>query len=118
MNQPTTLTVEDRGRNIRVVHFHGDLDSVGVRMVEDAFATAVSGRDQRAVIDLSNVTFISTSGLAMILLKGKTLRRSGGSMVIAGASKRIQEVLSMAGFQELFDMYATPGDAVAALENA
>ena len=45
-------------------------------------------------------------------------QRGGGSLAIAGATKRVQEVLSMAGFNELFDLYPTPAEALAALERA
>jgi anti-anti-sigma regulatory factor len=54
----------------------------------------------------------------MVLVKGKILRRGGGTLAIAGSSKRIHEVLAMAGFQELFDIYATADEALAALERA
>src|SRR5512139_1949649 len=111
MNEPTTLTIQDRGDNLKVIQFHGDLDSVGVRMVEDAFAKATGERAERAVVDLSHVAFISSAGLAMILVKGKALRRGGGVLTLAGANRRILEVLSMAGFHELFDICPSPDEA-------
>ena len=40
------------------------------------------------------------------------------TLAISGASKRVQEVLTMAGFNELFDLYPTPAEALAALERA
>jgi anti-anti-sigma factor len=118
MNQPTTLTIEDRSDNLKIIHFHGDLDSVGVRMIEEAFSRSTTDRAERVVLDLGDVSFISSAGLAMVLIKGKVLRRGGGSLAIAGASKRVQEVFAMAGFQELFDIYATPDEALAAMERA
>src|SRR5512143_4140146 len=98
MIQPTTIKIEDRGSRVKIIHIHGDLDTVGVRMVEEAFTKATGERSEKAVVDLTEVGFISSAGLAMLLVKGKILRRGGGSLAIAGATKRVQEVLAMAGF--------------------
>ncbi len=118
MNETTTLTIEDKPSQLRIVTFHGDLDSVGVRMVDDAFTAAASSPNRFVVVDLRDVAFISSAGLAMLLVKGKMLHRSGGKLAVAGATKRVREVLSMAGFQELFDIYPSVEEAVAALERA
>ncbi len=116
MNQPTTLSIEERPSHLKIIRIQGDLDTVGVKMVEEAFTKATDERSEKALVDLTQVSFISSAGLAMLLVKGKVLRRGGGRLAIAGATKRVQEVLSMAGFNELFDMYPTPADAVTALE--
>lgn len=115
MDEPTTLSIEDVTEKLRVVRFHGDLDSVGTRMVDEQFTSATGDRTGYLIVDLSDVQFISSAGLAMLLVKGKMLSRSGGQLSVAGASKRVQEVLKMAGFQELFNLYADINDAVAAL---
>lgn len=114
MDEPTTISLEDRSSKLRVVHFHGDLDSVGVRMIEAQFSAVTADRSGHLIVDLSDVAFISSAGLAMLLVKGKMLNRSGGRLTIAGASKRVHEVLLMAGFEELFDIFASVEDAIAA----
>ncbi len=118
MIQPTTIKIEDRGSRVKIIRIHGDLDTVGVRMVEEAFTKSTGERNEKTVVDLTEVSFISSAGLAMLLVKGKILRRGGGSLAIAGATKRVQEVLAMAGFNELFDLYPTPAEALEALERA
>ena len=76
------------------------------------------GIGERAVVDLTDVAFVSSAGLAMLLVKGKTLRRGGGVLTLAGANRRILEVLSMAGFHELFDIYPSPDEAISAMQRA
>jgi len=114
LNEPTTISLEDRTEKLRIVHFHGDLDSVGVRMVDEPFTAATGDRTGHLIVNLADVQFISSAGLAMLLVKGKMLNRSGGRLSVAGASKRVLEVLAMAGFEELFDIFATVDDAIAA----
>jgi anti-anti-sigma factor len=52
----------------------------------------------------------------MLLVRGKKIRQRGGSLLLAGASTRVLEVLSLAGFHELFNIYPTVDEAVASLE--
>ncbi len=117
-NERTTLTSKDVSNKLRIVQFHGDLDSVGTRMIDEQFTAATGDRTGHLIVDLADVQFISSAGLAMLLVKGKMLSRSGGKLSVAGASKRVAEVLSMAGFHELFEIYPTVEAAVAARESA
>jgi anti-anti-sigma factor len=118
MKNPTTLTIEDRPGNLKIIHIHGDLDSMGTHMVEDAFSAAITDRTGQVIVDLSHVNFISSAGMAMLLVKGKMLRQGGGNLFLAAASTRVLEVLALAGFQELFDVYPTLERALAALESS
>jgi anti-sigma B factor antagonist len=117
MNEPTTLTVKDRPSGLRVIHIHGDLDSMGSRMIEGSFSDAIDDRSMRVIVEVGEVTFISSAGLAMLLVKGKALREGGGNLSIASASDRVHEVLMLAGFQDLFGIYPTLDEALAALED-
>lgn len=118
MNEPTTLTTEERPSGVKIIRIHGDLDSMGTHMVEKHFETALDGPARRVVVDMDGVNFISSAGMAMLLVKGKNLRQQNGQLVIANASERVREVLSLAGFNELFDIYPTVDAAVNALEPA
>lgn len=114
MNQDTTITISERPSGVLHIQIHGDLDSMGTRRVESEFSSAVPDRASHVVIDMTDVGFISSAGMAMLLVKGKALRQGGGSMTIAGASHRVYEVLALAGFHELFNVF---GDAEEAFNN-
>lgn len=116
MNDSTQITNEERPSGVTVVTINGDLDSLGTHTVEPEFSRAIRDRNSRILVDLTAVSFISSAGMAMLLVKGKMLRQGGGAMVLSGANERVIEVLSMAGFNELFDIYATRDEALAALE--
>jgi anti-anti-sigma factor len=116
MNDPTTLSVEKRTSGITIITVHGDLDTMGTRMIEGDFATAVPDRTGVIIVDLNDVNFVSSAGLAMLLVKGKALRQGGGKMCLAAANQRVFEVLSLAGFHELFDVYDATASALSSLE--
>jgi anti-anti-sigma factor len=117
MNEPTTVTVDARPSGVKLVKISGDLDSMGTQMVDEPMNAAITDRTSRVLVDLSSVGFISSAGMAMLLVKGKTLRRGGGNMYLASATDRVREVLALAGFNELFSVYNTVDDAIKALES-
>jgi len=114
MQDKTTMQIEEHPDGVTIVRFTGDLDSLGTHMVQKSFESTLSERGMRVVVDLGEVDFISSAGMAMLLVRGKMLRRSGGRLAIAGANHRVSEVLSLAGFHELFEVYPTVDTAVQA----
>ncbi|NDJ54692.1 MAG: STAS domain-containing protein [Chloroflexi bacterium] len=117
MNETTFMSVDDRPSGIKVITIAGDLDSMGTQTIQDSFAHAVPDRRSSVVVDLNQVDFISSAGMAMLLVKGKMLRQGGGDFFIAGVNDRVFEVLSLAGFQDLFNIYPTLEEALKALES-
>jgi anti-anti-sigma factor len=118
MNEPTSITVDHRPSGLKLVHIRGDLDSMGTQMVEEPLSAAIVDRTSKVLIDLEKVGFISSAGMAMLLVKGKMLRRAGGNLYLTSATDRVNEVLSLAGFNELFNVYSTLDDALTAIEAA
>ena len=117
MHEQTTLKTEKRPSGVIVVRIHGDLDSMGTHKVGKDFEAALGDEAASAVVDLSQVNFISSAGMAMLLVKGKALSQAGGKLVIAATTTRVMEVLSLAGFHELFEVYPTLDEALVALES-
>ncbi|GAB4482945.1 MAG: hypothetical protein Kow00124_32110 [Anaerolineae bacterium] len=118
MSDITSLLVEKRPSGLLVIRVSGDLDSLGTHMVEEDFNRAVAGQSARVLVDLSGVRFISSAGMAMLLVSGKTLRQNGGSLLLTGANARVMEVLAMTGINQMFDFYPTLAEALDALERS
>ena len=61
----------------------------------------------RLIIDLSQIEYISSTGLSAFLSAAKKIRAQGGTMALAGLNNRIRLVFEMSGFLRLFPIYAT-----------
>ncbi len=112
---PTMIrTIRESG--VVVVALSGELDSLGTRLVEPAFATALAERTTRAVVDLSGVSFMSSRALAMFVSHAKALSLGGGELHLAGANEFVSQVFQQAGFSTIFPITPTLEDALATLE--
>lgn len=66
----------------------------------------------RVVLDLEQVTFLSSSGLRTLLLLMKELRHQGGDLRLCNLQPRVAEVFAMTGFNRVFSIDDTRGEAL------
>jgi len=64
------------------------------------------------VADLSNVKFMNSSGLGILIGGLTTMRNAGGDLRIAGANKRIESLLMVTKLITVFNHYRTVEEAV------
>ena len=55
--------------------------------------------------DFSNVEFMDSSGIGVIMGRYKIVKSLGGRVVIFGMSKEIERIVRMAGVQKIADIY-------------
>ena len=64
------------------------------------------------VADLSNVKFMNSSGLGILIGGLTTMRNAGGDLRIAGANNRIESLLMVTKLITVFNHYRTVEEAV------
>lgn len=94
---------------------HGRLDAVTVIPVESAFDQQVAAGHVRLVIDLTHVTYISSSGLRALLRVRRQAQAAGGDVALCAMHVRVAEVFEMIGFNNLFRIFPDVTTAAAAL---
>jgi anti-anti-sigma regulatory factor len=94
-----SIAIEDEGPDRRVLFLRGDVDTA----VATRF-TSSQGRERVAVdaIDAGTVTFISSSGLALMLLYVEASLAAGRHPVLRAASHQVDRALRMAGVASVF----------------
>jgi anti-anti-sigma factor len=94
-----SITIEDEGADRRVLCLRGDVDTA----VATQF-TRSQGRERVAVdaIDAGAVTFISSSGLALMLLCVEASLAAGRHPMLRAASRPVDRALRMAGIDSVF----------------
>ena len=93
------ITIEYEGADRRVLCLSGDVDTA----VATRFTTA-QGRERVAVdaIDAGGVTFISSSGLALLLLYAEASVAAGRRPVLRASSHPVDRALQLAGIDSVF----------------
>ena len=81
----------------------GRIDSQTAPQLAEVFDALTEEDRFRIVFDMSEVEFLSSAGLRVLINAQKTCKRwNRGELVLANVSQRIQETLDLAGFVPLF----------------
>jgi anti-anti-sigma regulatory factor len=137
-----TIDVERLGGSppVMVVALAGELDASNYEQVIDVVRNAYADGSRGLVLDLSDLTFMASSGLfamhaAVRIMRGETppdpeagwgaLHQmaqdhdaQAGNVRLAAAQEPIARVLDRTGMLRLFALDATRADAIAALQGA
>ena len=98
--------------NVWVVTASGRLDTVGGRTLEATFTTQFEAGHHWLVVDMSNVNYISSGGLKVLISAWRKSQKLGGGLVLAGLAPKVRKVFEISGFDTLFTIAASVEDAV------
>jgi anti-anti-sigma factor len=86
------------------------------RFLEDLDA-AIEPTDQVVVLDMENLTYISSAGLRVILQTAKTLQRQNSSFALCTLSGTVREVFEISGFDQVISIHDSQAEALSALKS-
>ena len=91
----------------------GRLDSFSVGEVETRFVSSIVPKEQHAVVDLSQVSFIASLGIRMLIGTARALGRSNARFVMFGANEGVMEIIETTSLTEIIPVVVTEAEALA-----
>ena len=73
----------------------------------------LDGGTRRVVVDLREVGFMNSSGLAMLINGLTTMKSGGGELAIANASEKIMTLIKVTKLSAVFRTYGSVEEALA-----
>ena len=107
------LEIKNPPDQITYLMLRGQLDSAGVGEVEVKFTGHTVPRGKPLLLDMSEITYVSSLGLRMLLTVAKALGRRGAKTVLLRPQPSVREVLRVSAFDQLMPVY---NDETTALE--
>lgn len=109
------LQYSELDNGIRLIELDGALDMNGTYAIEVQFVRHCAGENVRILVDLSQVNYISSIGIPMLVNSAKSVERHGGKMVLLNPQKPVEDILEMAGIPLVIPVYYDFEAAKAAL---
>lgn len=104
--------VEERG-NAVVVRLTGELDLYNAQLVHDALLEATERAPERLIVDLSEVLFVDSTVLGVLIeSRSKLANRRGFLLAAPGVETR--RALEISGLAKHFGVHASLDEALAA----
>lgn len=111
METGLTITSEERdGRTI--VALDGEVDATNSQRLRAALSALVTDDHTRIILDLTALTFVDSSGLAVFIYLHKLTGRHGGWVRLSGADGTVHRLLSLTGLTRTVPIYPTVADAL------
>jgi anti-anti-sigma factor len=95
------ITINEQAGTL-VVTLAGDLNNVASSQAERDLAPIFERKDCDVVLDCSQMNYISSSGLRILLNIFKHLRGCGHQATLKGMTEEVEEVFDLSGFLQLF----------------
>lgn len=87
-----------------VVSVRGEVDLYTAPKLREQLDGAVQGDQPRVVVDLTQLDFIDSTGLGVLVGALKQVRAAGGDMTLRNPSRSTHKILEIAGLTELFSV--------------
>ena len=95
------IITHDDGRCL-TLRLMGELDHAAAQTVIPGIEDAVEEYlPRRCVLDLTGVSFMDSSGIAVILKTDRLLRQTGGALALSGVPGQVRRGLDVAGLTEI-----------------
>jgi anti-sigma B factor antagonist len=108
------MSVDDLAGGITKIVLRGRFDTTAAVVIELPFNKLVTEK-RKLIVDLSDVNFLASYGIRVLLVGAKIVNGKGGSLVILCPDNNVAKVLKTAGMDALIPIHQTEAAAVAAL---
>jgi anti-anti-sigma factor len=110
------INIEMRGK-VKIVGLRGRLDASSSPVAEKRLQALMDQGEGRLVLDLSELTYISSLGLRVFIQVAKNIQKVNGKLALAGLNDHIYEVFKIARFTNIFSIYPSCDEAAAYCAN-
>jgi len=97
---------------VRKVTLKGRLDTAGVDMIETRFGAAIAAAGKNTVVDISEVTFLASMGIRMLIATTRSLSRKGGKLALYNATPAVREVIETVALTDIIPLAGSESEAV------
>ncbi|MBE6806101.1 MAG: STAS domain-containing protein [Ruminococcaceae bacterium] len=95
------VKIETKGEVV-TAYLSGELDHHTAKEMREGIDTAIQvNMPTLLIIDFSDVTFMDSSGIGLVMGRYRLLSKTGAELHISGMSEQIYKVMKLAGIERL-----------------
>ncbi len=105
--------LEERESDILTLVPVGRVDSSNAPVFERVLKDWIDDGETNIIVDFSRLSFISSSGMRVLLIGAKGVRAIKGNLILCGMRDSIREIFSISGFDTIIPVVK---DRIAAVD--
>lgn len=103
--------------DVAVVSLKGRLDANTSDDIQVRLLKLIDKGEKLIAIDSTQLNYISSAGLRVILMALKKLKSVNGKLVVFALKDHIKEVFDISGFTSMFPIFETQEEALNSIKN-
>ena len=109
---PASSNITSRKNRSKVVPLKGEIDLHVSPTVTAALTEVIDQKPERFVVDLSEVSYIDSAGLAALIQAMQKVEGYGGKFMLSGLQETVRSIFEISRLDQVFQIFP---DADAAL---
>jgi anti-sigma B factor antagonist len=97
---------------VTVVGVEGNLDTNTAPDAQQHLDGLQDGGVQKILVNFTDLDYISSAGLRVLLATAKRISASGGSLRICGLNETVNEVFEISGFSVILSVFGSEAEAL------
>ena len=106
---------QERDAGTNVIGPAGRVDGSNSAQFHEALVGALSDDDNRVILDMGGIDYISSAGLRVLLLIAQHLGSSSTPFAVCSLAASVDEVFRISGFNQIITVFGTLDEAKAQL---
>jgi anti-sigma B factor antagonist len=117
---PPEFAITEQGSQAghHVIAVRGEIDLFTAPELKQALTDAIEGGQRRVAIDLTEVSFLDSTALGVLIGAVKRLRSRGGALAIVNTEPSIAKTFEITGLDQIFTIVPSREEALAALDDS
>jgi len=107
--------IQNIKEEITIINLIGRLDTTNYQELEKALLELINNKQIKIAVNCSQLDYISSSGLRILLMGLKKISGSGGTFVLCCLKDNIREIFEISGFNSIFEIFDTEENALVAI---
>ena len=98
--------------DVVVMELHGRITmGSDSQKIEWGVAQLLKESQKKVIFDLSDVCYVDSSGVGILMMCYAKVKKAGGALYLAGAQGMVEEALAMTSVSKIVPLYATTAGA-------
>jgi len=99
-----------------VLALRGPLTAINAPVFQNAMRREEPA--ETVILDLSDVPYVDSAGLGMLVSAFVSRQKAGRQIILSGINPRVRRLFEITRVQDLFLIFSSPEEAIAALQGA
>jgi len=112
-----TLNITELENSVKQISLNGRMDIFGSQEIETRFTAATASESSKIILDLSEVDFMASIGIGVIVRAVNALLQRGGKLVILNPQANVRDALEMTLITKVAPIINDLESALALLED-